>query len=303
MTLLGGDLTTPARVATWLPNPPTLPSAILSQLIGSMTALIYAKLNRSRTYSQPFTRVFDGVGNMQLVLPDYPVTSVSLVQARSYVIPPAVIPLNGAAQPVNTNPNYGYKFIPWLGNLPGENAVLEFACGYFPLGAQNIIVQYTAGYLTQNEPWVVPATGPFTITTLQQQGIWCRDNGVVYASTGVALTPVASAPAIGQYVAPPDVTPGLYTFSAADASASLLVSYSFIPAALEEATIQMVAERYAYRTRVGEISKSLGGQETVRFMRGSAGAPYARMNDLPPEVMDLIYDYISVLPPLIGAPV
>jgi hypothetical protein len=125
----------------------------------------------------------------------------------------------------------------------------------------------------------------------------------VYAETGVALTPVSASPAIGQYVPQPDTSPGLYTFSSADASAAVLISYSFIPAALEEACIQMVVERYSYRTRVGEISKSLGGQETVRFMRGSAGRPYSSSNDLPPEVNDLIYDYVSVLPPIIGAPV
>jgi hypothetical protein len=64
-----------------------------------------------------------------------------------------------------------------------------------------------------------------------------------------------------------------------------------------------VAERYAYRSRVGDISKSLGGQETMQFFRGNTGRPWSRTASLPPEVMDLINPYINVLPPTIGAPV
>ena len=283
---------------------PPLPSPILSQLIGSMTSLIYSKLNRARLYSQTFTRTFDGVGNMQLVLPDYPVTGITSVQAGQALIPASPLPAPGTiiAPAVSPYYGYGYRFVPWLGNLPGENAVLEFQGGYFPLGPQNIKVVYTAGYLISNEAQTVPiAPGPYTITVNQFQGIWCRDNGVTYAN-GTALTPVVTLTGAGQYIVGPDSTPGLYTFDAADAGAAVLISYSFIPASLEEACIQMVAERYSYRSRIGEVSKSLGGQETVRFLRGGKAMPYGNTS-LPPEVMDLIYDYISVVPPIIGAPV
>jgi hypothetical protein len=137
---------------------------------------------------------------------------------------------------------------------------------------------------------VVPAT-PFQVTVAQEQGIWCKDNGVMYAD-GTALMPVASITAAGQYIPPVDSAPGVYTFGVADADASVLISYSFIPADLEEACNQMVAERFSYRSRVGDISKSLGGQETVRFMRGG----------LPPEVHAMIAPYVNVVYPAIGAP-
>ena len=293
MSLAGGDLTTQARVATWMSTGPAPPSAILGQLIGSMTALIYSKLNRARIYSQSFTRTFDGVGNMQLVLPDYPVTNVMSVQQGNALVPPSVLPNVGTPQPPGTNYGYGWRIPLWAGNLPGENAVLEFVNGSFYVAAQNVKVTYQAGYLISQEPWTIPAGTPPTVTVLQQQGIWSRDNGVVYASTGVALVPVAASPTAGQYIPPLDATPGLYTFNAGDEDADILISYSFIPASLEEACIQMVAERYSYRTRVGDVSKSLGGQETMRYLRG----------ELPPEVMGMICDYISVVPPNIGAPV
>ena len=110
MSLLGGDLTTPQRVAVWIPNAPSLPSPILSQLITSMTALVYNKLNRARLYNQLFTRVFDGVGTMQLTLPDWPVTSVLSVQQGQALVPPSVVVAPGQAQPINTSPGYGYRF-------------------------------------------------------------------------------------------------------------------------------------------------------------------------------------------------
>lgn len=294
MSLLAGDLTTPWRAAVWLANAPALPSPIISQLIGSMTGLIYGKLNRARTFSQTFTRTFDGVGNMQLVLPDYPVTSVVSVQNGNAIVPPSVLPTPpGSPQPIGTNSGYGYRLIPWDGNLPGTNATLEFAGGYFYTGAQSVRVVYRAGYLVSGEASVVPSSSPWQITALQQEGIWCRDNGVSYAATGISLIPVSTITSAGQYIPPPDSSPGVYTFGTADQNAAILISYSFIPAPLEEACIQMVAERMAYRGRIGEISKSLGGQESVRFSR----------DKLPPEVMALIHDYVSVVYPLVGAPV
>jgi hypothetical protein len=262
-----------------------------------MTAMIYGKLNRARLYSQTFVRTFDGVGNMQLVLPDFPVTGITALQQGSCLVPPAeALPLGACS--------YGYRFVPWSGNLPGDVCVIEFVGGSFYTAAQNVQVTYQAGYLVANEPQTVSSLqGPYVATVLQQQGIWCRDNGVTYAVSGLPLTPVKAITGVGQYIVPPDTSPGLYTFGSADAGAALLISYSFIPTDLEEACIQMVAERLSYRSRIGEMSKSLGGQETVRFLRGSAGRPYANVSALPPEVMDLISPYVSVVPPAIGSPV
>lgn len=300
MSLFAGDLTTPQRVANWMANAPTLPSPIINQLIGSMTSMIYGKLNRARIYSQTFTRTFDGVGNMQLVLPDYPVTNVTAVQQGLSSIPLSTL---SAPSQINSSPGYGVRFIPWQGNLPGENAVLEFVGGYFYVGPQNVKVTYTAGYLISNEPATVPAApGPYVVTVLQPQGICSRDNGVTYAD-GEPLVSVSVITAVGQYIPPLDSSPGTYTFGSADAGAAVLISYSFVPSDLEEATIQMIAERYSYRGRIGEMAKSLGGQETMRYFRGNSGPPWNGMSSLPPEVMDLIWPYVSMVPPLIGAPV
>lgn len=301
MSLLGGDLTTPSRVKVWIPNLTAASDAIIAQLITSMTALIYNKLNRSRLFSQQFVRTFDGTGNYQLVLPDWPVTSIMKVQMGAQLILPSPLPNPTTGAVSSLNPGYGYRAVLWEGNPPGDPAILEFNNGGFSRGAQNIQVTYVAGYLIQNEAATIPIT-PFQVTVQQPQGIWCRDGGVTYASSGIALVPVTGpTPTIGQYVPPPDTSPGLYTFAAADVGKAILISYSYIPAELEEACIQMVAERNSYRQRIGELSKSLGGQETVSFLRGS-GVGRSGYSDLPPEVEGLIWPYVSVISPALGAP-
>lgn len=300
MSLASGDLTTPARFGIWYPglSSPNIP--IVAQLISSVSAMIYSRLNRARLYSQTFSRTFDGVGTYQIVLPDYPVTSIASVQRGAQLIQPYLLPSPVTGLPIPTF-GYGYRIVLWEGNLPGQPAIIELVNGGFGYTPQNIKVVYQAGYVELNEAQTVPNSSPHEITVLQPQGVWCRDNGVVYAATGVALTAVASNPTQGQYVAPSDASPGLYVFSSSDSNSAVLISYSFIPADLEEACIQMVAERYSYRSRIGELDKVLGGQETIRYLRG--GGPRSAFHDLPPEVEGLIWPYVSVVPPAIGAPV
>jgi hypothetical protein len=94
------------------------------------------------------------------------------------------------------------------------------------------------------------------------------------------LTAVAGTPAVGQYA----VSEGTYTFSAADAGAAVALTYGYVPADLCFAAMDWVAELYSYRGRIGQQSKSLGGQETMSFivkdvpaMVASALQPYRRV--------------------------
>ncbi len=103
-------------------------------------------------------------------------------------------------------------------------------------------------------------TSPYQIAVAAPLGSWGADAGVTYAN-GTPLTPVSSNPTMGQY----SVSSGVYSFAAADANASVLISYSYIPADIEDACINMVGERYSYKGRIGYVSKSLAGQETVTF--------------------------------------
>jgi hypothetical protein len=82
----------------------------------------------------------------------------------------------------------------------------------------------TGNTLTQlNEAGTVPATGHTVM--VGNHTTFVADLGVAYAATGTMLTLVASAPAVGQYTV--NSATGVYTFSAGDANATLLFTYSY----------------------------------------------------------------------------
>jgi len=73
-----------------------------------------------------------------------------------------------------------------------------------------------------NEAGAVAAASPYTYTVANASA-FDADLGVVYASSGLALTRVASAPTAGQY----SLAAGVYTFGASDSGKAILVSYSY----------------------------------------------------------------------------
>ena len=86
-----------------------------------------------------------------------------------------------------------------------------------------------SGQLTvaENEAASVPATGSYTVT-VSQAANFVDDLGVWYASganAGGRFTRVTTPAAAGQYSV--NLATGIYTLSAADASAALLVSYLY----------------------------------------------------------------------------
>ncbi|MDE1988897.1 MAG: hypothetical protein KGI82_00375 [Betaproteobacteria bacterium] len=68
----------------------------------------------------------------------------------------------------------------------------------------------------------VPATTAYTVTVTNSTK-FVQDLGVRYAATGYPLQQVASGPTLGQY----SVSAGVYTFAAADASAAILIDYTY----------------------------------------------------------------------------
>jgi len=83
----------------------------------------------------------------------------------------------------------------------------------------------TGNTLTQlNEAGTVPTSGAHTVT-VGNHATFVADLGVAYVATGTMLTQVASAPAVGQYTV--NSATGVYTFSAGDAGAALLLTYSY----------------------------------------------------------------------------
>jgi hypothetical protein len=82
----------------------------------------------------------------------------------------------------------------------------------------------TGNTLTQlSEAGTVSGTGH--TVTVGNHASFVADLGVAYAATGTMLTPVTSGPAVGQYTV--NSATGVYTFSAGDANAALLFTYSY----------------------------------------------------------------------------
>jgi hypothetical protein len=86
-----------------------------------------------------------------------------------------------------------------------------------------------SGQLTvsENEAAIVPATGPYSVTVANAAN-YGDDLGVFYASgsnAGNRFTRVTTPSAAGEYSV--NLSTGIYTFAAADASAALLVSYLY----------------------------------------------------------------------------
>ena len=241
---------------------------MLSRLITSLSGSIYAELGRQAIIPQAVTERYDGVGNCSLLLRNWPVLSISSLvidgcKQTAGVYPTGVTPAIG--WPVS-----GYFVSPWDGLLPGKPQALNAGAGWgFPCGSQNVSITYTCGYAVLNEA-VTIEEDPYQYTPLQPWGPWASDMGVVYAGTGVALKSVASSPAEGQYVPPVRATvnensPPVYTFASSDHGSEVLISYGFVPADLNNACIEWVAERLRYSGRIGQRSQSAQGQQTASY--------------------------------------
>lgn len=259
--MAASDLAQSTDVQTWLGGLPAVGArdvALLGRLITDLSGAIYAYLGRPSLLPHTVTERYDGSGRRRLYLRQFPVLSVRALLVNNVAIPAAPSPAAGAAWPQS-----GYLLEPWDGTPPGGIQALDvFGAwafgqppGAFVGGRQNVAVTYTAGYQVTGEAATVPSgSGPYTIAPQAPYGPWASDGGVTYAN-GTPLTPVSGAPGQGQY----QINNGSYVFAAADAGGSVMISYGFIPAAINNACIEWVGERYRYRTRIGQTSENIPG--------------------------------------------
>lgn len=258
-----------ARARNWAGITSSSEDSLINALIAEVSRFILSYLGRAAVFDASYTEVIDGAGQQSVFLRHWPVTSVSSLSVDGNVISAAV-----------SASLAGYILERWDGMPAGFQQRLSLRGYVFAEGVGNVSVTYNAGYKISGEARVVPASGSPTITVDAPYGSFAADGGVTYAS-GAALAFVASAPVVGQYT----VNAGVYSFAAADAGAEMCISYSYIPSDLEHACVALVAERYRYRSRIGEISKSLGGQETASYSQ----------KDMPEFVRTLLQPYRRVL--------
>jgi hypothetical protein len=262
------DLTNLPALKAWLglpyavgPNDPTL-----AALITASSRSIYAVLCRPSLLPRSYTDTID-LETRRVILRQWPVMQVTSVTLCGNPVPQDTnadleASYGYALQPADSIPPGRPQALDLFGLDYWLTANL-FGNAYRP-GRQSLVVSYTAGYAVQNEaqtvpaaplyqaaafqpygPWAsdlgvtyaypvisdeaqtVPAGAPYQLTAAQPLGAWVQDQGVSYATSGAPLTSVAGNPTTGQY----SVAAGVYTFSAGDANAAVLISYRYIPTA------------------------------------------------------------------------
>jgi hypothetical protein len=243
-----------AAVKAWATITTSSDDLLLTRLISSASRFILNYLQRPTLFQNSYADVYDGVGNRVQMLRNWPVLSVSSVQVGLQTLLPVAN--------FSTVPGCGYVLDPWDGFPPGRPQALTLRGHEFCRGLSNVNISYVAGFAVQNETQVVPAS-TFQVIPNAPNGPFAIDQGVTYAN-GTALTAVAASPATGQYIAPTSSN-YFYQFAAGDVNAAVLISYSYVPADIEDACINMVGERYNYKGRIGMVSKSLGGNETMAY--------------------------------------
>lgn len=246
------DLCTLAQAKEWLNQTTDTDDAMISRMIASQSDNALAFLGRASLASQEYSEAYSGVGMNRIMLRQWPVTAVSAVSINGVSIAAQATP------PLGT----GFFFQPWNQLLPGAPAILG-SVGYpFAVGTQNISVTYTAGYRTFDEAATVPAASAYTVTP---RYTWLADLGVTLVSSGLPMTAVSSNPAAGQYSVS---SVGVYTFNSAQASAAVLLNYSFVPPVVNNAVIELVALRYRERSRIG-INSVGDGQTSTSYVRAA----------------------------------
>lgn len=245
-----GDLTTLADVQAHLGQ--SGDAALLSTLISQVSRAILSSIGREDVLPRLREEVRDGDGHDRLILRHWPAVEMIDLEIDGRPMAPAPPPCPSAPLGI------GWLLESADGAPPGRMQRLSLRGARFTPGLANVRIRYVAGYLAQDEARVPEAPGPYVIAARQRYGAWREDAGVLYAN-GVALS--RGAPARGVY----SVADGAYAFDAADAGARIVLRYGYVPFDLAEAALEWTAERYVARGRIGQRSKSLGGQETVSY--------------------------------------
>lgn len=250
-----GDLTTLAHVKAWLAITSDTNDALLLRMIRSASAMALNYTQRTSIALMQYDDVYDGNGNNFMLLRQYPVSEVLSMSFNGTAVQQA------AGNGVDSQFINGYV-LESSKSFESQQRVTLFGWR-FPRGRSLVSVSYKAGYVTTEE-FTLPDESPLTVTTSYT---WLADEGVTNID-GTLFVPVASDPLQGQYT----VDDGVYTFNIADIDVTVLITYSYVPADIEQAVWEMVGERFRYMDRIGYLSKSLGGQETVTFSQVSMSA-------------------------------
>lgn len=236
------DLTTTARVKAYTGVTTSTQDALIGQLVTRASGQI-AKYCTRRFDRQTYSALLNGNDGQRLFMPNTPVVAVSSLVIGNTTIS---VSSDGIAA--------GYQF--------DTRMLYLFGAYRFYSGMRNVKVGYTVAFTATETDDIPSGTPTITPTTADENdgAGWANvDLGVVFTATGVALTSVASAPAAGQY----SFSGGTYTFNSSDANKSVTMSYDYVPSAVEQACIEMVALKLKQKDNIGIQSKTLANETVV----------------------------------------
>lgn len=245
--------------------------AFLTRLIDAASQFVLTWIGIDSFGVIPYTQNFIGSGTSSVMLFRWPVQSITSVGVA------------GVSVPASTFGNVG---------LPGSGYVLSDRrfgqqtiqlYGYNFWGGAPSQVIYTAGFQTSQTSIIAAPTAPATTTTITPttDGQWISDNGVTI--DGVDAVKVTADPAAGQYAVDEW---GNYIFAGADATKTAVISYDYVPFDVSFSATELAGEWYKRKDRLGVVSKTLGGQETITFSQ----------KDMSDAVKCTFQPYVNVVP-------
>lgn len=258
-------LTTLAAVKEWLGIDSTDSDTQLIRLINAASQFVTNYLNWDTFAARDYVQNGRGNGQQSMLLRHWPVISVSSVgfASSTFTVTPWGIEGSGA--------------VPYfLSDHRNGPASLELYGRSFPYRVP-ITISYRAGF---------EASQSFELETGKtvspnNAGQWIANTSVT--KNDVEMVKVDKDPVSGQYAVDDW---GVYTFSDADAGSSVVIRYSYVPWDLSFAVTETIGEWYKRKDRIGVLSKTLGGQETITFSKA----------DLSELANSAIRSYANVVP-------
>lgn len=226
-------LTSLANVKRYLTIERASQDTLIDQLIPRESDLVQRYTGRVFPFVDNVGVRLNGTGTRSIVLPDAPILNVSAVSVGAVAL---------TASPDGASPGYSF-----------DESAVYLTGAIFDQGLRNVTASWQAGYAT-TESGFVP-TGNTPTLSPDDAGFAHTDRGVTYAN-GAALTSTSNAPIAGQY----SFADGVYTFNASDASAEVTMAFYYVPAAVEQAVIEMVGLDLKQRDNLGISSKTLAGE-------------------------------------------
>ncbi len=273
MALLN-DLVRIPDLKSWLGVSGDDDDLLLERLVSQTSRAMLSYLDRPSILPVVYTECLDGGNEAAILLREWPVTSVVSCTLNGVAIPPSL----------GIGGSIGTGYVLDVADLlpPGRMQRLSLRGWTFVRGVQNVSISYRAGYQITNEVGVVPLAAPYEVRVLAPHGSFTIDVGVQDA-TGSSLSRASSVPGAGQYAC----SDGVYGFSSGGAGAIMQLSYGYVPSDIARCCIEWAADQYQYRTRIGQDTKSLGGQESVSFI----------VKDMPDFVRTVLQPYRRVVTP------